>query len=102
MRPAVMTQFSWRAPHQAQQDGSWQQSPRTARMNPSSHAGRVRPRAADYLAGAWGAGAAGFAPKSTLGATEIAFSFSTVNCGFSFELNIIAVRLEGNCLASTL
>ena len=36
-------------------------------------------------------------PKSTFGGVAIAFSFSTVNCGFSLKPKIIATRLFGNC-----
>ncbi len=34
-------------------------------------------------------------PKSTLGGTEMAFSFSTVKVGLVLKPNIIAVRLDG-------
>ena len=42
------------------------------------------------------AGAAGVGLKSTFGAVEISFSFSTVKFGFSLYPNAIAVRLVGN------
>ena len=45
---------------------------------------------------------AGFAPKSTFGGSAIAFSLSTVNCGFTLKPNSMAVRLLGKLRASTL
>jgi hypothetical protein len=48
------------------------------------------------LALSYFAGAAGARLKSTFGAVEISFSFSTVKLGFSLYPNAMAVRLIGN------
>ncbi len=61
------------------------------RRSPALAAPLMRARPSNYFAGAAGGGL-----KSTFGAVEISFSFSTEKFAFSLYPNAIAVRLVGN------